>query len=80
MEIPLLGRALHDRRSQKLTGALPLTNQWVQGQRTLGVLTERLYQDWKLPHREATRAGGLWSVAAESAGFQTAEVENVPGD
>jgi hypothetical protein len=80
MEIPLLGRALYDCRSQKPTGAPLLTNRRVERQRILGFLRGRLYQGLKLPHRGVTGAGGFWSIGAESEWFQAAEAENEAGD
>ena len=76
MEIPLLGQAPRERRSQQPTGAPLLTNQRVERQRIPSVLQERLYQGLKLPHREVTGAGGRWAVGAESA-FQAAEAKVV---
>jgi hypothetical protein len=80
MEIAQLGRGRQDWRSQKPTGGPLLTNQRVGRQRILRVVKERSYRCLKLPDLEVTGAGGLWSVGAESAGFQAVETENVAGD
>jgi hypothetical protein len=79
MEMPSLGRAPHDRRSQKPPGAPLPTNQRLELQRILDVLKERLYQCFELAHWEVTVAGDLWSVGAQSAGFQVAEAKKVAG-
>jgi hypothetical protein len=81
-EIPRLGRAPRERRSQKLTGGLQLTNQRVEKQRLLGFPQGRLYRGLKWPYRDVIGAGGFWSVGAESEGFQVevAEAEHEAGD
>ena len=80
MEIPPLGWAPYDCRSQKPTGAPLLTNQRVERQRILGFLRGRLSQGLKLPHRDVTGAGGFWSIGAESEWFRAAGAEDEAGD
>ena len=77
--MPPLGRAPHDRRSQKPPGAPLPTNQRLELQRIPGALKERSYQYFELAHWEVAVAGDLWPVGAESAGFQEAEVKQMGG-